>query len=381
MVTLGPSGHQGAGAHAGVPRLPQLRGRPAVRRFGWPVACRAMAGQDSSDALLTETEGLNSDQEAPPTSGGTRTTVVCGAALITAASLLLPWARAGLSGTPVVYRGTSLPGLMVPVLAGATITLVAALAARFGRRPEALSIAALSAGVTAAAAAVLIVALETAATLIPSGLVPTTMRRLTVGVSAEVGLWVALAAALVATAAASGMHVPAALSVVHDQPGSQRSKTLRLPLVGSRAVGLLGVVLAIVATVWLRYEYWINASASQEHIGLAGWAIPWVGPLTLFATLILVAGLSTVLLGRSQAGALLVAAAGWLVSFLAALVILISEAFAELRINDLAPKQFRQYGPTFQPGWAAWAAFLAGLVAAAAAAAIIMSADTENTHA
>jgi hypothetical protein len=338
-----------------------------------------MAGRDTSDVSPPQLEEWTSQEETQDTAIAVRVVAICGASIVTAASILLPWVRAGLSGTPVVYRGTSLLGLTVPFVACAVITSVAALVARFGRHPEALSIAALSAGITTAAAAVLIVALETAATLIPSGLLPTTLRRLTIGVSAEVGLWVAFGGALVATAAASRVRLPAALRDLHPPGLPGRPRKFEAPTLGPRGLGLLGVLVVVVATVWLRYESWINASAAQEQLGLAGWAIPWVGPLSLLATLILIAGAAIVLLGRPRGGALMVAGAGWLVSFLAALVIVTSETFGALRINDLAPKQFRQYGPTFQPGWAAWAAFLVGLVAAAAAAAIIMSADTETT--
>jgi hypothetical protein len=338
-----------------------------------------MASRGTPDTSLRALGEWSSDEGTPAMSTAVRVAVACGASIVTAASVFLPWARAGLSGTPVVYAGTSIPGLTVPFVAGSVITVAAALVARFGRRPEALLIAALSAGITTAAAAGLIVALETVATLIPSSLLPATLRRLTIGVSAEVGLWVAFASALVATAAASGMAVPATLRNMHAPSRPGRPRAFPLTLLRTQVLGLLGIALVIVATVWLRYEYWIGASAAQEHLRLAGWTIPWVGPLSLLATAILIAGMTVVLLGRTDIGALMVAGAGWLTSFLAALVILTCDTMAQLRLNDLAPEQIRGYGPTFQLGWAAWVVFLVGLVAAAAAAAIIMSNDIETT--
>jgi hypothetical protein len=277
---------------------------------------------------------------------------------------LLPWVQAGIGEDPRAYTGIDLLALAVPVVAVAAGVLVATLVEGALRGRDRMS-AALTLSLGAAAATGLLIAmLELASALIPDDFLPATVRRLAVDLSAGIGLWVAFIVFLVAAVAAAGERGPVRV-------GANIRGLGRRP--GRAAAALALLVAAIALFGWVRYEPWVDASAAGQHVSLAGSTTPWVAPLSLLALWLLIAGLAAALLRQGQLGALVAAAAGWLVTFLAALTIITAETFGRLRTDDLAIGHLRGVDPSFGAAPAAWTAFGTG-VAAAAAGAILVSA-------
>src|ERR1700682_2769609 len=117
-----------------------------------------MSLREAPGALLRGGEPA-AEEPYSETVSSSRVIVVCAAAAAAALSLPLPWVRAGLSGTPVIYRGTDLLGLTLPFALVAVIAVAAAVSARLAERPEALVIATVASGLMVAAAGLLILVL------------------------------------------------------------------------------------------------------------------------------------------------------------------------------------------------------------------------------
>jgi hypothetical protein len=264
----------------------------------------------------------------------------------------LPWVVAGAGG-----EGSSYSGLDVWPLAAAELLAIAAtagltVAALLTRRPQLTEAAAVAAIVAVVFTGTAIVALETAAAAIPDSALPATVRRNSLDLGAGIGLWVACGAGLIAVLALADRGF--------------RTLELRARIGTDNRQWALALATLLVLTVlfgWVRYEVWFDASAASEHLGLAGWASPWIGPLSLFAVWLLVAALALGLTSRTQAAGLFAAAGGWLASFAAALAIVAASTIGNLA--DLADGMLDGGEPDFQVTVAAWSAFLVGLAAAA----------------
>jgi hypothetical protein len=124
--------------------------------------------------------------------------------------------------------------------------------------------------------------------------------------------------------------------------------------------------LALIAVIgWLRYQPWIESSVLGNGLNLRGQAAPWVGPASLCALWLLAGALVLSAFSYVQVGGLVAAAAGWLISFLSAIVVITAESLAELRLGDLVDEASTVQGVTFHVGPAVWATFVMGLVTAA----------------
>jgi len=281
-----------------------------------------------------------------------RIVVALVACAVVAVAEFLPWVVAGVGTAASSYSAFEVWPLAVAELlaiaAGAGIAATALLL----RRPKLTEGATVAAIVAVVLTASTIVALETTAMLIPDSALPATLRRTGLDLGAGIGLWIACTAGLIAVLALAGWRF---------RPIEIRTWTTA----GNRewALALLALLALTVLFAWLRYETWFDAAAAGEELGLAGWAAPWIGPLSLLAVWMLIAAIGCGLGARTQLAGLLAAAGGWLVTLVAALAIVAANAIGGLA--TLADGLFSPADPDFQVTLAAWFAFLVGLAAAA----------------
>lgn len=278
--------------------------------------------------------------------------VVLGAFVFTSASLPLIWVsgEAGLQSAEV--RG--LDFVFVPwfVLG---LGLVLALA-RLLPAPTARGIVHGLGAVLAGVGTIGVLLVEAAGSAIPEEWIPVTVRRLSVGVSAGLGLWALALSGMVLMVAASGMTrlVPANAATLVRIGRQARD----------RWPGVLLLAAALVLGV-ARYRTWAVGEVAGERIELAGWSLPWIGPATLFGVWAI--GLAgVVVLVRPTSPALLGALVpAWAASCCSALGILLASAMGGVAVKEAAERlhqvsdtmQFKDPSVAVLPG--AWWGFAA----------------------
>lgn len=279
-------------------------------------------------------------------------TAVCGGALMLA-GLSMPWLSAGVGNQSPTYYGLDLLVISVPTVLFSLGTIGFACAWWRLRDERFSTYAGMAAGVMFGFAAVMLLAIEGMSALIPMSLLPVTLRRSSTILSAGPGVWSALVGSVVVLAVTVGARVS------RFDLGSWATPRDRRKLTG------ISLLLALVAGLgWLRYQPWIESSVVGQGFDLPGQAAPWVGPFSLFALWLLVGAITLVSLSYVQIAGLLAAAAGWLISFLAAVVMIASESLAELRLGELIQEATAVEGITFHTAPAVWATFFMGLLAA-----------------
>lgn len=258
--------------------------------------------------------------------------------------------------------------LELPVLRHVLVALVIAAVAGvlvegvlIGRWP--LAVPAVSGSIVLVLAAVMLMLEEVAASLIPTSFLPASVRRLTVDVYGGLGIWLAVFACvgLVAGSRTDGGAVGLARTAW--------SAAQRLPL---RWLAAFSIALAAgVVAGWVRYQPWASGTAGPEHVEVPGWSLPVIGPASLIVVVVL--GISAVILTvhRSVLPALLLASAGWALSFLAAVAIVAASTLARVEIERYLPDAVEAYGPSVQVRWGAWLMFIAGVTAAACGMAFV----------
>lgn len=296
----------------------------------------------------------------------TSAAVVVGAAAILAASVVLPWFRAGI-GDVDAYRPTAVVPLLVGVLAtAAAIALAAVLGCRRARGPQPPLAMAISALALVCCTA-LIGLLETTPVQPPRLGIPVTVERLTFDLHAGAGLWVAAAAATVALVTSAGLRPP---SLTSEMAGGLAA-LWRVELLG--AVLMVGIALALAL---LRYQPWLDGAVAGQSLDVEGWALPWLGPLSLMLVWALAVAAALVCFGRPRAGALLSAGSGWCVACLSGIALLIGSRLGELSagridLEALGVPESVDVSAGLDVTNTAWIAFVLGWVAAGAAALVL----------
>lgn len=285
-------------------------------------------------------------------------TGVCCACLAT----LTVWVRAELGVGGRSFSGLDVPLLAAPVVLAAVIVAVAAIVGATSGSSALQPAASVAALVVVVLSLLVIVIVETVAAVIPDGLLPAFARDYAVDLSAGAGPWVALLGGVVMLAGARGWRPP----FVDALPGAVDGRRVH------RALPAALLVVTTAAFAWLRYEPWLAASAAGSSEHLTGWSLPWIGPLSLAALLLLAAAVAAGSLLRLEIAGLLAAAGGWLVTFCAALVAQAESALGKLRLDDFGPATARGYAPHVELGVATWLAFVTGLLAAGAGAGLLM---------
>ena len=275
--------------------------------------------------------------------------LACAAVL---ASALLPWVVAGVGTEATTYSGFEVLPLAFAELLAVAATSVLATAALLLRRPRLTEGALVAAAVAVAVAVSAIVVLEGAATTIPDSALPATLRRNGLDLGAGSGLWLAAGAGLVAIGA-----------LAEWRPRQVNLRILAKDANRQWALSLTALLALTVLFGWLRYRVWFDAEAAGEHLGLAAWASPWIGPLSLLAVWMMIVALALGLVARTQSAGWTAAVAGWLVTFLASVAIVAAGAIGGLA--DLAGGTLGAGDPDLRATAVAWLAFLVGLGAAA----------------
>ncbi len=277
--------------------------------------------------------------------------IAIGTCFAVAVSEFLPWIVAGVGTGAIRYSGYEVRPLAVAVLMAATAVCALCAAALLLKRADLLQAATVAAAVLLAFTVGVIVALEIAALAIPADALPATLRRNGLELSAGIGLWTASAAACGAVVALSGY-----------RPRSLQFRALGLRVNRNWLLALMVLLTLTVLFGWLRYQVWFSASAAGEHLDLAGWASPWIGPLSLLAVWLLVLALGLALSARTTAAGLTAAIGGWLVTVVAAISIIAAKSIGGL--SALAG-QAVPGSPGFHVTLVAWTSFAVGLGAAA----------------
>jgi hypothetical protein len=267
----------------------------------------------------------------------------------------LPWAVAGVGNEANSYSGFDIPPLAIAELLAIAASFGLAFGALLFHRPSLMEGALAAAVIAVAITAATIFALETVATMIPDSVLPATLRRGGLDLGAGIGLWLSWGAGLIAVLALTNWRF--------------RPIEIRIWTSGVNRGWALALVSLLALTAlfgWLRYQTWFEASAAGEDLGLAGWASPWIGPLSLIAVCMTVAAIGLALVARTLPAGLLAAIGGWLMTLVAALAIVAANTIGGLA--NLADGALGTATPDFGVTLAAWAAFLVGLGVAAVGA-------------
>jgi len=274
-----------------------------------------------------------------------------GACLAIIASGFLPWIVAGVGTGASRFSGYVVWPLAAAVLLAAVTVCALCATALLLKRTDLLQAAMVAAATLLAFTVGVIVALEIAALAIPDAALPATLRRNGLELSAGIGLWIASAAACGALFALSGY-----------QLRSLQFRTLGLRVNRNWLLALVALLSFTILFGWLRYQVWFSASAAGEELDLAGWASPWIGPLSLFAVWLLVLSFGLALAAQTTAAGLTAATGGWLVTLVAAISIIAAKSIGGL--SSLAAGTVPG-GAGFHVTLVAWTSFALGLGAAA----------------
>ena len=271
-----------------------------------------------------------------------------------------PWLRARIGTHSASYAPAQAPALLVaPLIAIAAVVVVAGADHALGRNRR-ISAALIPSLAVAVMSAIMLLILETAATWIPQWLLPATVRRATVALGAGPGLWLMFAGGVLAVVSAAGWRM---------QVTTARLRSLQLTSGGQR-LAVLGACLLLVACAgygWLRYRPWARAALLTDSIQAPGWAIPWLGPLSLLAVWSLVAATVLALGLRLAPATIAAASAGAIATVPPAVVIITAGTVARLRLPDLGGADLTGVDVSVHATAAAWGALCSGLVAGAAA--------------
>lgn len=303
--------------------------------------------------------------------GATSSVVAFAGACCVGSATLAVWLRAGFGTDARSFSGIDLPLLALPVGVAAVVAAVAAFLYGVTGRSALRQVGTVAGLVVVVLTGLVILAVETVAAVIPDEILPAATRRVTVELSGGAGLWIALAGGVLIVAGARGWRPPF-LSVL---AATGRGGDMH------RALPAIGLVVAAALFGWLRYQPWVGVSAAGSSDDLAGWSLPWIGPLSLAALLLLGAALAAAAAVHLQLAGLLAATGGWLVTLVTGIVAQASSTFAKLRLDELAPASARQYGPHVELAPATWIAFGTGLLAAAAGAGLLVLATAPREDA
>jgi hypothetical protein len=212
--------------------------------------------------------------------------------------------------------------------------------------------------------AITLAAIEASGNLIPASLLPSTVRRSAGVLGVGAGAWTTLAGAALAVAAASAPVSGRFRLLIRESAADRR-----------RAGALLALAFLVLLVGWLRYQPWLDSAALGETLTVNGQAAPWVGPGSLFALCLLVGAFVALAFSRFQEAGLIVAGAGWLISFLAAITVVAGESLAQLGLDDLLEGSLGVESVTFHVAFAAWGTYVCGIAIATVGAFLVCCRD------
>lgn len=281
--------------------------------------------------------------------------IVCAAVAV--ASMPLTWISASAGPSGVACALTDMPIACVAI--GLTVaTMVAGALGALAGRAGGYELAGIAATALALVTGGFALFGESVASVVPQDLLPAAAQRVTLGSGAGAGAWIACAAGVVATVAATAV----AREQMLARWGALRARG------GVAVLALAGLLAAVFALVQLRQAAWLEITVAHGSRQLDGLVLPWVAPVTLAAGWLLVLGIGLAALGLWELGALTSAAAGWLITACAAITFGAAHALARLHIGEAVGNAHTTGAVRF--------AFFGGLGVAAAGAALLVQRRT-----
>lgn len=263
--------------------------------------------------------------------------VVCSAAL--SLFSLLPVADVRIGNSTTTLRLTDLLG--VGYLLAIIVPLVAALAAfeaMYLKRPA--QIAAALFGMLGLWTLMLVITFEGVSRLIPSSLLPPTVRRFAIGLGVRPTVWLSLVLMVTLSLSALGLALPLARRVLRNNSESLGTFLRRLFW---GIVTVFGVVLVgFGRSMPLAHVSWGTGGLAVD---VDTWALPWLGPFSLIVLLVLAVAASCIALGvrpiwSGSAGA----GAAWIIAAVSAVVIATSGLTVETGLVQWAASKTHRLG-------------------------------------
>lgn len=281
-------------------------------------------------------------------------TLICGVALI--GLVWAPWLTGRAGGERRTYSGWSIPVLGVVAvtmcLAIAGLALAALISSRQPGRWLAASFLVVTVG---ALVAVLLV--ESVGVLLPLDFLPDSVRRNLIEASAREGLWLGL---LFGIGGLAWCNAP-----LRQQIASRLSYLGRAEFDRPAAVltGLLG--LSMVGVGMTRYAPWVRALAGDRRIVVEGWAVPFVGPLSLAGLLMMLLAFVFIVLRRSGLAVVVGSSGAAMVALPAAIFGVLSDELLDSGLLERAAKRLDVTGEVLsaQSGSAPHLQYLTSIVA------------------
>lgn len=243
---------------------------------------------------------------------GLRFTAV-GLALLVA-SAWLPWAISRLGDSDASPRLVDLTMVRWVFLACGICVAAGLWAQRLGRSTSGLRAVAVACAVVLTVVPILgLAAIELIAIWMSPDRLPTTFRRLALGVKPMPGIWLTGVGGALCLVGATGQ----------GAAGGRVLRTLGRDLRDRCPLAWMGVALtgAVALLAAARYMSWVRIDSSLETWEIAGWAMPWIGLVSLVGALAALA-LGLLAMTRPSIGAgVALSGVGWAITFVAGMTI------------------------------------------------------------
>lgn len=280
-----------------------------------------------------------------------------------AASLFGVWLSVRTGDETARFAGIEVPVLRVVLLAAVGIVLLGVVIEGVLLRRWPLSVSAVGGAFVLVVAVVMLLLEEIAASLIPTSFLPTSVRRLTVDVYGGPGIWLGALAAVVLVIGSR---------VDGGGVGLARTFSGMVALLPGKLLAMLGAAGAAVGVAaWSRYQPWASGSVATQHVEVPGWSLPFIGPSSLVAILVLGGAALMLVVRRNLPAALALAVTGWACSFLAAVTLVTASTLARVEVDRFLPEAVADQGPSVGPQWGAWVMFAMGCAVAACGVGIV----------
>lgn len=281
---------------------------------------------------------------------------VC-AAVLGVILLALVWADWGvgrLSDERYKFQGRDLPILGWIAIALALVVVVTGLLASVGKL-NLSTLTTVPAVVIFVVTVLFVILAETVSRLIPSFIIPKTVRRLTLDVGAGHGAWLALIVASSCVLCLSGR-----LSEWTEHSVMWVSDLLSRPV---RLLMYISLIISLGLLTASRYMSWIEIDALNGVGGVAGWAAPFIGPSTLMALLAAYLGLGVFFLRHRLGGLIILGVACSYLAIAATVSYTTTLIFDNSAIANLVTRFMGMIddGSTINRGWGPVVMFLASL--------------------
>jgi hypothetical protein len=253
-----------------------------------------------------------------------------------AGSLALPWVQSRSLGKQSALTVSDLSMVRWIFMALLAALLASTVAQMIGHRPAFLQMAdAVIAALLALVPVFLVGLLDVLSIWLYPSFLPTTLRRLIIGVTPEAGVWLAILGA--------GVIVLSVLECTGDAVDVLRHLATRL---AGRDLTVLAVPLLVVGiplTMDARYRPWLELNSRIGHWSLPGFAIPLVGILTLIIfAVVIVAGISGIVRPTELSGVVLVIS-GWLLTIPSVAFLVITSPKIHFGLPSIIRDHLRQW--------------------------------------